>query len=83
MGLFGKLTFPVYAQPMQPADLQAENESLRKRVAELESARDDALEEAAIICGQQAKALDHGSNEYTRSRECEIAEIKIRALKGK
>jgi hypothetical protein len=45
-------------------------------------ARRDALTEAERVCDHYATALDGGSNEYTRSRECMLAANAIRALKG-
>lgn len=46
-----------------------------------EAIRDAVLEEAAIICSNQAYALDNGDNLYVRYGECLAAAHRIRALK--
>ncbi len=47
-----------------------------------EAVRDAALEEAAVVCSNQAYALDNGDNLYIRYDECLQAAHRIRALKS-
>ena len=70
----------LYVQPMPPADLQAENESLKKEIdalkAKLESVRGDVLEEAIKTCKEVAK-------ECGEPGAAEICADRLDALKGK